>query len=632
MPEIPAPIQQIIDICEKIRAREASPDELVERFAKAQQIVQFERASATRFSWDILWSNKVKELIGKINVEIDSQALALRDLEKAVAENNRFDIEKAGHDLKFSSQDLLSYMEELRTQADRQRRLSPYPIFDSFLKVANNVYSGNFSAEILTTFFPATANYVLRLQASIKRFAIFYGSSPLTDTAQRVFDNLEKGLALVDLFLHKGSKQSLQDGISILISTTLAMFNINADMAQIASNERKYAKHPLVEELYRAQMASLEGSNLTFMWQAINDSLQLQRTQVQTLLNHPLGTFFAFQKRNLAVGMVRIDELISLAKQNGLDSINLAELDNVLSNLDKLINNEFTKVNLEFKLTEGAPNFEELLLSVGLIADGKMEYESFQIILQNNLDNISEALNQLNGCVGQINSQDWELLSHCLESQAQGCQLLDQAVLNGDLDSLRDGWRLISSALPSARRIVKEMKGRIAEKSSSQKTVTCMRCGQSNPESARYCSKCNSVLMHMMQSGPVEYIDIEGGGEEGYALPANIAKLDKLVRSVESGRAGSRQVEETVGELLASADSYRKIYENKVRPAVERDGLSPNLVERFENAMYNYISGLENCLGYVSEPNIGFLYVGLETCDAAASEISEVQDELKNYF
>lgn len=630
MPEIPAPIQQIIDICEKIRTREASAEDLVERFAKAQQIVQFERASAERFSWDILWSNKVKELIGKINVEIDAQVVALRDLEKAVAENNRFDMERAGHDLKFSSQDLLKYLGDLRNQTGKQKKLSPYPIFDSFLKAANNVYSGNISAEILTTFFPATANYVLRLKASISRFTIFYGSSPLTDTAHRVFGNLEKGLALIDLFLHKGSKQSLQDGISILISTTLAMFNISADMAQVAANERKYAKHPLVEELYRARLASLEGSNLTFMWQAINDSLHLQRTQVQTLLNHPLGTLFAFQKRNLAVGMVKVDELVNTARQSGLENVDLAELDNILNNLDKLIRNEFTKVQLELKLTEEAPNFEELLLSIGLVADDKMDYESFRVILQNNLDNISEALNQLNSCVGQISSQDWELLSNCLESQAQGCQLLDQAVLNGDLEGLREAWRLISGTIPSTRRIVKEMKGRIAKKSSSQRTVTCMRCGQSNPESAHYCSRCNSVLMHMMESGPVEYIDIEGGGEEGYTLPANIAKLDKLVRSVESGQAGAKEIKATVGELLASADSYRKIYENKVKPAIERDGLSPDIIERFENAMYNYIAGLENCLGYVDDPNIGFLYVGLETCDAAAGEINEIEELIRD--
>ena len=63
----------------------------------------------------------------------------------------------------------------------------------------------------------------------------------------------------------------------------------------------------------------------------------------------------------------------------------------------------------------GAPNFEELLVTVGLAMDGKIEPEAFKIILQDTLEKIEETQNNLDGALEQLSAEDLELLAHCLD-------------------------------------------------------------------------------------------------------------------------------------------------------------------------------------------------------------------------
>ena len=166
-------------------------------------------------------------------------------------------------------------------------------------------------------------------------------------------------------------------------------------------------------------------------------------------------------------------------------------------------------------------------------------------------------------------------------------------------------------------------------------TVTCMRCGTANPSTAHYCSKCSAVLLQLVQSGPTEYTDLETGlsdGEGNAAIPANIAKLERLVSQVESGEAYTDEVAKVVGELLSSANSYRNIYIRRVREALVDENVDSSLVERFESNMNNYIEGLELCRNFVNEPNIEFLYNGLDIASNAALELSDIQSELSAYF
>ena len=166
--------------------------------------------------------------------------------------------------------------------------------------------------------------------------------------------------------------------------------------------------------------------------------------------------------------------------------LNLPEFDIMLLNLDRLIHNDLTHINIECRLVSGAPNFEELLVTVGLALDGKIEPEAFKIILQDTLEKIEETQNNLDGALEQLNAEDLELLAHCLDCQALGCRELASWCETGDKQLLKNGWRRISASLPSTKRICAQMKKSLGLDDDSSKKLTCMRCGQQNPASARF--------------------------------------------------------------------------------------------------------------------------------------------------
>ncbi|MGM9992404.1 MAG: hypothetical protein ACI376_06100 [Candidatus Bruticola sp.] len=635
MPEIPASLQQIIKVCEKISDGKADPSALNDLFLKARQVVAFEHTSLERFMWDVIWTDNIKKLADKLRSELDAHEAALQDLEHAIGDNDGFALEKAGRDLKYSAEEVSVLWDSLNEETGNQSVISPYPVYDRLLKAAHNILKGHINSSILAVFFAPAADFTLRLHHAIKRFTLFYGQSSLSDCAQKVIKNLESGMGAVDRYLHSQETNVLNDAIRLLTSTSITMYTIMADMGQWAAAEKKYAHHPLAEELYRAREANLSSEELNYLWQAVQHALKLELTQVQTLLNHPLGTLCGVHRETLKAGISRIVHLVNEGQKKGLNELNLEEFDKLIFNLDCLIRNDLAHLNIECRLTAGAPNFEELLVTVGLAIDGKIEPEAFRIILQETAEKIAEAQDNLSGAIGKLSAEDLDLLSHCLDCQMKGCQELDSWCESGDKELLKTGWRRIASALPSFKRIYSQMRKNLGLGEESAKKQTCMRCGQLNPASARYCSKCSAVLMQLVQTPPVEYTDLETGlSDDSFnsPLPGNILKLEQLVRSVESGEAYTQEVDDQVGQLLSSAYSYRNLYINRVRPALERSQLDPSVAERFEVSMSSYIEGLEICRNFTQEAEIAYLYNGLEQASAAALELSELQAELDSLY
>ena len=141
--------------------------------------------------------------------------------------------------------------------------------------------------------------------------------------------------------------------------------------------------------------------------------------------------------------------------------------------------------------------------------------------------------------------------------------------------------------------------------------------------------------MQLVQAPPVEYTDLETGlSDEAFEspLPGNIIKLEQLIRSVESGQAYTQEVAEVVDKLIGSAYAYRKLYINRVRPALEREQIDPSVAERFEIGMSSYIEGLEICRNFAEDPQMDYLYNGLDQASAAALELNELLSELEEYF
>ena len=72
MPEIPASLQQIIKVCEKISVGEATPGDLNGLFVKARQVIAFERTGLERFTWDAIWTDTFQNLVKKLQSELEA--------------------------------------------------------------------------------------------------------------------------------------------------------------------------------------------------------------------------------------------------------------------------------------------------------------------------------------------------------------------------------------------------------------------------------------------------------------------------------------------------------------------------------------------------------------------------------
>ena len=635
MPEIPASIQRVINVCEKVVAGDASIETLEGLFVKARQTAAFERASLERFQWDVIWTARIRELVAKVQAELQVHERVLQSLESAFEAEDLVGLDEAGRELKYSAETMAALWGALADEAGKQQAFSPYPVYDHLIKTAKNVIDGNIESSVLSGFFPPAANFTVRLRAAVKRFTLFYGKSSLAICADKVTRNIEAAMGAIDKFLQNGDKKLLNSAKNLLMSTTVTMYTVMADMGIWAANERKYARTALVEDLFRAREAGLEGQDLKQLWDAVGNALRMEVTEVQTLLNHPLGTLCSVHRDALKVGMARVIRMVSDYSKGNIADVDLAGLDLLLFNLDRLIKSDLVHVDIEHRLVEGAPNFEELLVTVGLAIDGKIEPEAFMVILQETIDHVNEVRDNLDGALSRLSAEDFTLLEHCVELQAKGCETLASWCESGEADALREGWKCISSTLPSVRRLMAQMKKNLGVDKPKADTVTCMRCGTTNPSTAHCCSKCSAVLLQLVQSGPTEYTDLETGlsdGEGNAAIPANIAKLERLVSQVESGEAYTDEVAKVVGELLSSANSYRNIYIRRVREALVDENVDSSLVERFESNMNNYIEGLELCRNFVNEPNIEFLYNGLDIASNAALELSDIQSELSAYF
>lgn len=635
MSEIPAPLQYIIKTCSQAASRGTALDNLNDYFVKARLAVQSKKTGFERFSWGIVWSERVCELLGQLNVELDSQQVILRDLEGAFESGDFYAVDKGGRDLKYSVEETAKLEETLMSTVSRQAVVSSYPVFDKLIKAGQNVLKQNISPKVLSAFMVPAVNFTVRLRAAVKRFGLFYGESSLWECAGKVVSSIEAGMGAFDRFLRTGQEKCLKDGIDILTTSTVTMFTVVTDMGIWAENERRYAKHYLTEELFRAREYGLDGEDLKALWLAVESSLQLELSQVQTLVNHPLGTLCGVHKKELVAVLNLVNATIRHGLENGLEALDLAGFDKLLVNLDKLIQNDLTKVNIEFRMAAGAPNFEELLIAVGLAVDDKIDIEAFRVILRGVADNVAEVAAGLNNNAGSLDPEQWSQLSVCVDAQLQGCQALDAACASHDVEGMRKAWHLIAGTLPSTVRLSKEMKeGLGVEESSSSRTVTCMRCGQVNSQQDRYCSRCSAVLMQLAQA-PIEYTDMESGevvNGGSVNLPRNIMKLEQVIRSVEEGSAYTDEIASVVGGLLESAYSYRNMYLNKVRRALIDDGMDSSLIERFEADMDTYIEGLELCMEFVQNPSMDTLYRGYEQASGGAIDLADIQDEIASYF
>ena len=239
MPEIPASLQQIIKVCEKISVGEATPGDLNGLFVKARQVIAFERTGLERFTWDAIWTDTFQNLVKKLQSELEAHEKALQDLENSLNDIETFAIEKAGRDLKYSTEAVATLWDELNAEVGEQMVMSPYPVYDHLLKVGQNILQGHVEPSVLAAFFTPAADFTIRLRAAVKRFVLFYGESSLSECAQKVMTNVEAGMGAMDKFLQNGQTKALDDALHLLVTTTVTMYTVMSDMGQCGSRGEK---------------------------------------------------------------------------------------------------------------------------------------------------------------------------------------------------------------------------------------------------------------------------------------------------------------------------------------------------------------------------------------------------------
>lgn len=625
MSVLPVPVTDFVEKCEQACAGALPFAVAAKALPQLASYVEGSFGSLERFSWGIIWSGTVKQLLANGFKQIRAQRQSLVALEQSLKQGDKVALQSACE--RFVSQaEALSQSWQALYQIDSNSELfSPYPVLDKLLKAVDNVRRGYIKGEPLALFLPPALAFMLMLEASVKRFTLFYGPNELSDQAIAVTNTMKLGIGAVDEYLRHKRQSSLVDCLGLLAKPSRVMFELAKVLSKYAARCSSHAKHPLAEELARAQIAHLSGQDVDFLWRAVSSALQVEINQAQYVLSHPLRALCNVDEAQLRAVAAAVGKSVNSAVKLELAEVDVKLLDEQLSAFSALLRQYQSSLDAEYALAQGATVFEDLLLLVGLALLGQAPAP----VISDSVNDILESLNQLRQeVIARVDEGQNARLAELLEQQEAGLVRLVEGEKSGSSQMLREGWQMTSVVLPELKQLSDDMYAQLGGTRQSAKQITCLRCGHSNGATSKYCTSCNAVLL---QAAPTDqqYSDItsEDDCESGVSL-TNIRRLEALVESVEQGQADGKLVQSVVGGLLELAQNLQEVFAKQVLSVPGSDARC-QLLSDYQDNLNSFTEGLVLMYQYAEVPNMGYLYNGLQQCQVSAAELLRLSEQAK---
>ena len=613
------PLAAILEAVRKAVSGEGAPEAVRTALGPARRFVQTGSRLLERLGPTLLHTETVRELLASAHQEVEAQERALDDLEQALAESRPVGLQRAADHLRSSSERFQDALRGLQGEELRSPPLSPDRALDLFLKILRNVLDGHVSPEVLAGQFRAAASRVSRLEAAARRFEALYDHPALVARAAPAMQRLEAGLGAAAGFLRSGGSVLLEDALNLLGPASAEIHETLAAMGAARAAGPTQARHPLVEDLFRARARSLSREAREELWNETTLALDEEATRVEGLQAHPLRLLAGLDVEEPARLLEQARKVLAGARIAGLDRADLAGLDRALVDLRASLALQAGRLATVVHPVQGAPLLEHLQVCVGRALLGQLPPAELLAVLEH-LQGLQDGLVAELPDAGSGAGPEELTLRGLLDRQAEAREHLAAWCHDGDPHHLRGGWAMMADTAGPMLEINRTLRSRLETSTPAAAAYPCVRCGASNPRETRYCRSCGAVLPALAQA-PTEYSDITGPGEASGATPAHVARLETLLHEVEAGQAGPAEVAAAVDDLLAKAERVAQGFQQSVVPRARQDASLGEYARFFEEQMELYLEGLHTFRCFAEDGHPDHLYRGLEACRSAGVEL-----------
>lgn len=446
----------------------------------------------------------------------------------------------------------------------QKKAFSPILPFDQLIKAAFNVLQQKCPPLELQTRFPAAVSYLanLRYETALRR--TLYPEVEWPEALETGFVRMEGGLGAFGKYLETGTPaKTLEEGIQLLGrgSTDYAE---QMEALQLAGRA-KHSKHDSVEQWLRLREQPYDlGQEATgLLWQRLYFDTDQFFALVQRAKQSGLGVVEPELLKNAAmVHQQTVDRLANLSAEwpgleAGKELLNTAW--DLMDYLKQRIASRLAEVQ---KMVEPAPRMRELLDTLGQVQSGLLPTWLLQSDLQKRIAEQKKVVEAMEAAPEKVNEEILSLTrSHDVALQRMLLYCEDE-----NADHLIEGWKLIALTLPPLIEFDRSARQAVAQKGTSSRSVTCVRCGEVQlPQ--KVCQKCGAALPQV-QLDDVRYMDL--AGEQGPSgNPAEY--LHELIAGLQLGGSSWEQIGGEIVKQLEVVDKTRERFEKEMLPMLGKD-------------------------------------------------------------
>jgi hypothetical protein len=422
-------------------------------------------------------------------------------------------------------------------------RQSPMPIVNRFIRIAANVREGFLEPGLLREHFGSVVQNVRTLAQNQRRFRALYPTPPgLLDEWDREFGRLEAGCGAMLAWFDNGEDATLLDALKLLKFSSTALMAMLARMDEVARAELGEARLPAVAELQRAAALFREGrveAEAVVLTASILQSLGgYYASALDTVPVFPLAFMLRAELDDLRAAMTELGEVaLPWFARLPADPAGACRDMELLERMRLRFESACAAhqrlqdaLSAHTEALAGATNLQEVVDVLG-------RYSLQTVSASHALDRVEHFLAIHSDLVEQIDRSGADLgeMRDLLLEQALAVEEMARILEDGDEEHLRNGYIRLCAIHPRAMELQGEMRAVAdAQRQARERTVSCFRCGASNPATQKFCASC-AAMLPMAAVDETTYSEIGASGEAG--MPATLRQIQTVHDRATRGEA-----------------------------------------------------------------------------------------------
>lgn len=562
------------------------------------------------------------------------------ELVRAVEGNSLPLLQKGMHDFETRVKTLLEDLSALGELEAERAPQSPMPVIDQFIKLGINVADGHVPPETLRARLPLLVDTIKNVRADIARFEVLYTApADLVAGAREELSTLEAGVGALFQYFSTGTREALLDCLRLLKAGSARLMERLSGMDEQARAQSRFSRLVPVEEMARALeawgMSRIDEGALRRVATVLHSLGHLYASQVDQLGRFPLAFTAREQWEAFRQAIVYLESLARpwFEKLQASPMAAASEPALLFALRDAYEGAATTMATLQAEVEAnshalaGAPRLEELVDCLGRISCAAATVDEAREILDRLVTQQDDLLSEIQQGGPNPSTAPMEEL---LLEQRQAVLEMGLYLDDGDETHLRSGFAQLKATQPRLLALHQETRKAVdAQRQARERTVSCFRCGATNPVQNRYCKGCNAVLPTMAPQDETVYTDIVGG-EEVQGESAHLQRLRTLYDLAEGGGDLHAIMEELAkfhGQFVTTIADYDRTFGPKLESSEDpRVGEYGRLFRRNLDVL---VEGVELMHLGAESANLDYMARGLELTLTAGEEMRQAQGEIR---